>query len=296
MYDVIVAGGSYAGMASALQLARARRKVLVIDAGQRRNRFAASSHGFLTRDGEAPGEIAARAKEQLLDYPTVTWVEGKASNASGRTDAFAVRTDDGGTHEARRLVLATGIVDILPDVPGLADRWGKTVFHCPYCHGYELNQGKLGVLAVDPVSMHQALMLPDWGTTTLFTNGAFAPDDQEKAQLAARGVSIETTPVASVSGDEGISLQLTDGRNFDLDGLFVAPRMAHASPLAHQLGCRMEEWALGSWIATDGMKATSVDGVFAAGDAARMAGSVTFAVADGAQAGFAAHRSLMFPG
>ena len=294
MFDAIVAGGSYAGMAAALQLARARRKVLVIDAGERRNRFASSSHGFLTRDGETPGAIAAEAKEQLLAYPTVTWTEGKASKATGRIDGFSVEVDGGRTHDARRLVLATGIVDILPDVPGLAERWGKTVFHCPYCHGYELNQGRLGVLAVGPISMHQALMLPDWGTTTLFTNGAFTPDEKEKAQLAARGVAIETARVISVGGEQGISLGLEDGREVALEGLFVAPRAEHASKLAHQIGCRMEEGPLGSWVETDAMKATSVDGVFAAGDAARMAGSVTFAVADGAMAGLAAHRSLMF--
>ena len=294
MFDTIVAGGSYAGMAAALQLARARRKVLVIDAGQRRNRFASSSHGFLTRDGASPDAIAAEAKEQLLAYSTVTWIEGKASKAAGSADRFSVETDGGETHEARRLVLATGIVDILPYVPGHAERWGKSVFHCPYCHGYELDQGRLGVLAVGPISMHQALMLPDWGTTTLFTNGVFTPDDNEKAQLTARGVSMETSRVISVGGEEGISLRLEDGREAALEGLFVAPRAEHASKLAHQLGCSMEEGPMGSVIETDAMTATSVEGVFAAGDAARLAGSVTFAVADGAMAGFAAHRSLMF--
>jgi thioredoxin reductase len=294
MFDVIVAGGSYAGMAAALQLARARRKVLVVDAGQRRNRFAHESHGFLTRDGEAPGEIAAKAREQLLAYPTVTWLDGKAAAASGKADGFSVTLQDGKTHNARRLILATGIVDVLPDVPGLAERWGKTVFHCPYCHGYELNQGRLGVLATGAHSMHQAMMIPNWGTTTLFTNGAFTPNDRETAELTARGVRIETTRVMSAGGDGGIALRLEDGREVALDGLFVAPRMEHTSKLAHQLDCRMEDGPLGAWIATDALKATSVEGVFAAGDAARAAGSVTFAVADGAQAGFAAHRSLMF--
>lgn len=295
MFDVIVAGGSYAGMAAALQLARARRKVLVIDAGQRRNRFAHESHGFLTQDGEDPGKIAAKAKEQLLDYPTVTWIEGRALSASGKADEFVVELDSGAAHEARRLVLATGIVDILPNLPGLGEKWGKSVFHCPYCHGYELNQGRLGVLATGAHSMHQAMMIPDWGTTTLFTNGAFQPDETELAQLAERGVTVEAARVTSVGGgDAGISLQLEDGREIALDGLFTAPRMEHSSRLAHQLGCRMEEGPMGPWIATDEMKMTSTAGVFAAGDAARAAGSVTFAVADGAMAGFATHRSLMF--
>jgi thioredoxin reductase len=177
MFDVIIVGGSYAGMAAALQLVRARRKVLVIDAGQRRNRFASSSHGFLTRDGESPDAIAAEAKKQLLAYPTVTWEGGKAVSAAGKVDAFSVEAEKGETYEARRLILATGITDILPDIPGLVERWGKTVFHCPYCHGYELNEGRLGVLATGPLSVHQALMIPDWGKTTFFTNSVCSPDE-----------------------------------------------------------------------------------------------------------------------
>jgi len=295
MFDVIIAGGSYAGMAAALQLARARRKVLVVDAGQRRNRFASSSHGFLTRDGQSPDAIAGEARKQLLAYPTVTWIDGKAVGASGTVDAFSVETENAGTHDARRLVLATGITDILPDIPGLVERWGKTVFHCPYCHGYELNEGRLGVLATGPQSMHQALMIPEWGATTFFTNGACSPDAVELAQLAERGVTVENTPVKAVGGrGDGISLQLEDGRELELAGLFTAPLAQLASPLAGQLGCALEEGPLGPIIKTDMMKGTSVDGVYACGDAARMAGSVTFAVADGVQAGIAAHRSLMF--
>src|SRR5215212_7100600 len=144
MHDAIVVGGSYAGIAAALQLVRARRKVLVIDGGARRNRFASSSHGFLGQDGRDPGEIAATAREQLLAYPTVTWIEGAATRAHAAGTAFAVTLGDGATHEARRLILASGVTDELPDIPGVAERWGRSIFHCPYCHGYELGGGRIG--------------------------------------------------------------------------------------------------------------------------------------------------------
>jgi len=291
MYDVIVVGGSYAGMAAALQLLRARRRVLVIDAGQRRNRFATHSHGFLTQDGSAPADIAADARQQLMAYKTVEWIDARAE-AAGRTDAGFSVTTNGGALDARRLILAPGVRDELPNVPGLAERWGKSVFHCPYCHGYELDQGPVGVLAVSEMSMHQAMMLPDWGPTTFFLNGAFAPDENQRAELTRRGVTVEAEPVARISGNDA-NVELRDGRIVHLAGLFTATRTSPSSPLAEQLGCALEQGPAGPFIQTDAVKETTVPGVFACGDAARAMGSVAFAVADGAQAGFGAHRSLM---
>ena len=159
-FDALVVGGSFAGLSAALQLARARRRIAVIDAGQRRNRFVDASHGFLGQDGRAPGDIVAEARAQLLAYPNVSWRDGQATAARKEGEAFEVVVG-GDTLQARRLVLATGVVDELPAVKGLAERWGKTVFHCPYCHGYELNEGAVGVLASSPLSIHHALMLPD---------------------------------------------------------------------------------------------------------------------------------------
>src|SRR5690606_30275599 len=154
--DVIVAGGSYAGMSAALQVARARRQVLVIDAGVRRNRFADAAHGLLGHDGRPPADIAADARTQLLAYPNVRWIDARATRAEPAGDGFRITTDGGETQEGRRLVLAMGVTDTLPDIPGLAERWGRHVFHCPYCHGYELDNGQLGVLATGEMAIHQA--------------------------------------------------------------------------------------------------------------------------------------------
>ncbi|MBX9458100.1 MAG: NAD(P)/FAD-dependent oxidoreductase [Rhizobium sp.] len=293
MYDTIIVGGSYAGQSAALQLARARRNILVIDEGIRRNRFADHSHGFLGQDGSDPADIADRARAQLMAYPTVTWLADRAESAEPLAEGFAVTGRSGARHEARSVVLATGVKDGLPDVPGLAERWGKAVFHCPYCHGYELNRGRIGVLAVSELSMHHALMLPDWGSTTFFLNGAFEPTPDQLAQLAARGVAVEHGRIRALEGSP-VDVVFEDGRRVSLDGLFTATATEVSSPIAAQLGCDFADGPMGRYIRTDDMKATSVPGVFACGDAARAAGNVAIAVGDGAMAGAATHRRLMF--
>ncbi len=291
IYDAIIVGGSYAGLSAGLQLARARRSVLVIDEGLRRNRFAESSHGFLGHDGRAPDAIAADGRAQLLAYPSVTWLDARAASSRKTAKGFAIDAANE-SHEAQCLILATGIGDQLPDVPGLAERWGKSVFHCPYCHGYELRCGRIGVVASSELSMHHALMLPDWGETTLFLNDAFVPDDEQLAQLRKRGATLERTPIARIS--DHATVELRDGRAIALDGLFTVTRISGKDSLAEQLGCDFDHGPMGPVVKTDAMKQTTVPGVFACGDVARMAGNVALAVGDGVMAGAAAHRSLMF--
>lgn len=291
MHDVIIVGGSYAGLSAGLQLARARRRVLVIDGGLRRNRFAATSHGFLGQDGQAPEIIAAEGRSQLMEYPSVSWVQDHALEVEGQLDGFSVRTQCNGVFQARRLILATGVVDELPAIEGLKERWGTRVFHCPYCHGYELDQGRIGVLATSPLAMHHALMLPDWGATTLFTNGVFTPDVEQQAQLDRRGVSVESGIVRCLGG-ERVDLELEDGRVFNLDGVFTMSR-TRISPLAEQLGCERVEGPTGHYLHTSETSQTSVPGVFACGDTSLAAGSVALAVGEGVRAGTGAHFSLI---
>lgn len=293
-FDVVVLGGSYAGLSATLQLARARRRVLVVDAGAPRNRRAVASHGFLGQDGRPPATIAADGRAQVLAYPTVTWTTGSAIHAAGEPDDFRIHLGDDSHVRARRLVLAMGVTDHLPAIPGLDERWGRSVFHCPYCHGYELHEGRIGVLAVGPPSLHHAMLLPDWGTVTLFTNGVLALDADQRAALVRRGVSVEETRVARIEATADVVL--ADGRVVALDGLFTASRTTPAGTLADDLGCALDAGPLGTFIRTDMVKATTVPGVFACGDAARAAGSVALAVGDGAMAGMAAHQSLVFAG
>jgi len=291
-YDVIIIGGSYAGMAAALQLVRARRTVLVIDAGLRRNRFAHESHGFLGQDGADPAEIARQARDQLMAYPTLTWIDGHAEQAQGTRDAFTVTNIDGTSYEGRRLLFATGVSDTLPEVEGITERWGKSVFHCPYCHGYELNQGRIGVIATGSMSLHQALFLTEWGDVTLLPNGTIEPDEDQRAQLSARGVTIEKETIIRLEGHADI--RVADGRLLTFSGLFIATHTSPSSPIAQGLGCALEETVLGIQIRTDATKETSIPGVFACGDAARVPHSVSLAVGDGAWTGIQVHRSLVF--
>lgn len=290
-FDVIVVGGSYAGLSAALQLARARHDVLVVDSARRRNRFANRSHGFLTQDGSEAEAIATQGRAQLQAYPNVAWANDTVTSAIGGAEYFEMTLSDGGRVSGRRLVLAMGVTDTLPAIEGLAERWGQSVFHCPYCHGYELDEGNIGVLATGELSMHQALLLPDWGRVTLFLNDSFVPNDAQRAALDRRGVTIDSTPVVRIDGEADVVLQ--DGRCQPMRGLFVAPRTAVSGSLARQLGCTMEEGPMGEFVATDAMKATNVQGVFCCGDMARAAGNVALAVADGVIAGIAAHRSLI---
>ena len=283
-----------------MQVARARRRVLVVDTGQPRNRFARTAHGFLGQDGRPPAEIREAARKQVLAYPTAEFREDEATHAQAEGDVFVVRLASGATIRARRLVLATGVVDELPDVPGLRERWGATVLHCPYCHGYEVAGQRLGVLATTPHSVHQALLLPDWSSdVTLFTNGVATPDDAERAKLAARGVRIDTRAVESLVGDgkapDSLAIagvRLAGGQVVPIDALFIGPRTRVASPLAEQLGCAFDEGPSGLLVRTTDRKETTVPGVFAAGDAALAVHNATFASADGVRAGISAQQSL----
>ncbi|WP_394789784.1 NAD(P)/FAD-dependent oxidoreductase [Rhodoferax sp.] len=292
VYDSIIIGGSYAGLAAAMPLARARRNVLVIDAGRRRNRFAEHSHGFLTQDGARTADIVAIGREQILAYDTVEWLNAHAGHATRTDVGFRVELEGMDARTARRLVIATGVIDTLSPIPGLAERWGRHVFHCPYCHGYELNQGRIGVLGTSAMSVHTALLLPDWGTTTLFLNDSLTLDSAQESQLQARGVAIELVPVDRIVGQADVVLR--DGRTIVLDGLFTTTTTAVAGPTAASLHCEFAEGPFGLTIKTDAMKATTVPGVFACGDAARAGGSVSLAVGDGTLAGVAAHQSLVF--
>ncbi|ENX43204.1 hypothetical protein F887_01376 [Acinetobacter sp. NIPH 2100] len=290
-YDVAIIGGSYAGLSAAMPLARARRKVVIIDAGQRRNRFAEHSHGFLTQDGSKASEIVHIAKQQVLAYQTVDWDDGRVKRVEKVEGGFAVCIDATRSITAKRLIIAAGITDQLPEISGLAERWGKSIFHCPYCHGYELNQGKIGIIASSEHAAHMAMMLPDWGDTTLFLND-YPVADELLDQLETRGVTVEKRFIQQIIGHSDVLL--ADGSVIQLDGIFATTKCTIAQEWIFKLGCEIEQNTMGEAIKTNAMKETSVTGIFACGDVARLGGSVPLAVGDGTMAGAAAHRSLIF--
>lgn len=296
-HDALVIGGSFAGLSAAMQLARARRAVCVVDAGEPRNRFAAAAHGFFGLDGVPPLELMAQARAKLLAYPNVHFVQGRAAGAAAdAAGGFTVTLDDGARLSAKKLLLAFGIADTLPALDGLRERWGRSVLHCPYCHGYEVGGGPLGVLYASPLSVHQAMLLPDWGPTTFFLDGHDSElDDATRAKLLARGITLEPARVAGVAGEAPrlTGVRLADGRVVPVDALFIATRTRMASPLAEQLGCAFDEGMLGPVIRTDASKLTTVPGVYAAGDAGQIPQNATLASADGLVAGVSLHQALV---
>lgn len=298
MFDVIIIGGSFAGLSAALQLARTRRPIAVIDAGAPRNRFASHAHGVLAQDGKPGSVILAEARAQLAAYPNVTWLTAtvrEAACVSAGKLAFSVSLDDGRLIAGRRLILATGVRDLLPELPGVAERWGRTVLHCPYCHGYEIGGGPIGVLGRLPASAHQASLIADWGDVTLFAAG-MPPLDADAVQLLARRkVKVESVAVTAIEGASPAmnGARLADGRLIPLRALFLAAPIEQASALAQQLGCVLEEGMMGPIVQVDAMKMTSVPGVHAAGDAARAMANITFAMADGVMAAVGAHHALI---
>ncbi len=306
-FDVIVVGGSFAGLSAAMQLARARRRVCVVDAGQPRNRFAAASHGFFGQDGEPPLAMIEQARRKLLAYPTVTLRQGTAVSAMPQRSAgspengFEMVLDDGATMEAHKLVLAFGVQDGLPEIAGLRERWGASVLHCPYCHGYEFAGQRLGVLYHSPPSGMHAQLIADWGPTTLFLNGETTLEPSERERLLALGIAVEPAPIAALEGPgqalRGVRLQATgggDARVVPIDALYVAASTRPSSSLAEQLGCAFDDGPMGPYVRTDANKMTTVPGVYAAGDLTLMRHNATLASAEGVLAGVGAHQALVF--
>lgn len=314
-YDAIVIGGSFAGLSAAMQLARARRRVCVVDAGQPRNRFAAASHGFFGQDGEPPLAMIEQARRKLLAYPTVTLRQGTAVSATAQhiagspASGFAVVLDDGAaeltTLEAHKLVLAFGVADELPQIAGLRERWGASVLHCPYCHGYEFAGQRLGVLYHSPQSGMHAQLIADWGPTTLFLNGETTLEASEHERLLALGIAVEPAYIAALEGPgqalNGVRLVASErdgggdaARVVPLDALYVAPTTRPASPLAEQLGCAFDEGMTGPVIRVDANKMTTVPGVYAAGDLSLARHNATLASAEGVLAGISAHQAMVF--
>jgi thioredoxin reductase len=296
-YDALVVGGSFAGLSAAMQLARARRKVCVVDAGAPRNRFAAASHGFFGQDGMPPLKMIGDARDKLLAYPSVEFIEASVSavKADGG-DGFTVSLGNGEQLSASKLLLAFGVQDGLPDIAGIGERWGKSVLHCPYCHGYEFGDRRLGVLFHSGHPPDHAILITEWGPTTLFLNGAEGPDAEARARLQARGVAVEPGRIAGLEG-QGTDLagvRIDDGRLVPIEALFVAPHTRPASPLGEQLGCAFDDGPSGKLLHVDAMKMTTVPGVYAAGDLAMAFSNATLASADGLMAGVSMHRSLVF--
>lgn len=287
-YDVVVLGGGAAGLSGALMLARARRSVVVVDAGAPRNAPAAGVHGLLARDGTPPAELLERGRAEVRRYGGQV-LTGEVDAAARDTEGFTVALAGGGSVRAGRLLVATGLVDQLPDLPGLRERWGRDVLHCPYCHGWEVRDQAIGVLASGPMSVHQALLFRQWSDdVTYFAHTGPEPTGEQAEQLAARGIRVVDGEVASlvVADDRLTGVRLTDGTVVSRAALAVAPRMVARAGFLAALGLRPAEHpsGMGEHIPADPTGRTDVPGVWVAGNVTDLSAQVGAAAAAGATA------------
>jgi thioredoxin reductase len=315
-YDVVVAGGGVAGLSGALTLARSRRRVAVIDSGSPRNAPAAGVHNFLTRDGTGPFALLGQGRAEVRSYGAHV-VTGEIStlsrntegrNTEGRDDdgrdddgrdddgrdetgRFTVTLADGRVTRARRLLVTTGLADELPELAGLRERWGRDVVHCPYCHGWEIRDQAIGVLATGPMSVHQALLFRQLSpAVTYFTHTAPAPAGEQAEQLAARDITVVPGPVAAleVTDDQLTGVRLADGAVVPVRALAVSPRMVARGGILASLGLKPAEHpsGMGEYIAAvDPTGRTEVPGVWVAGNVADIAATVPGSAGAGTQAG-----------
>ena len=293
-WDAVVVGGSFAGLSAATWLARYRRKVLVLDTGENRNRFVDEAHGYLGAPGLSPGDLLERARGHLRDYATVELRTARAVGARRQgAECFAVELEGGDTVEARRLVLATGVRDELPDIPGFMEHYGASAFHCPTCDGYESRDCQVLVVGWSSHVAAFALNLLDWArTVTVVTDGRrFEGDDEQLEVLAGNGVELLEDEVVELVGRRGAlrGARLAGGRTIDCELVFFSIAHVPTSDLADQLGCeRTEE----ECVRVDHNGQTTVEGVYAAGDMTPGMQLVQVAAAKGTTAGVACAQSL----
>lgn len=295
--DVAVVGGGSAGLAAAVALARSRRDVVVIDAGEPRNAPAEGAHNVLGQEGISPLELLARGRAEAEAYG-VRIVSGRATDASGSIDDFTIEVDHGAHRvRARRVILATGLVDDLPPIPGVEQAWGRTVLHCPFCHGWEVRDQRIAILTRDEVAVHHAMMFRQLSDqVTLFLHDAADPTEEQWEQLAALNVSVVRPRVERliVDGAHVQAVEIEGGRTFDTDAVVIAPRFNARTELYETLGGQPETTPFGQQLPADPRGVTAVPGLWAAGNAAQPMAMVAASAASGVMTGAAVHGDLGF--
>jgi len=292
-FEVIIIGGSYAGLSAALSLGRALRQVLVIDSGLPCNRQTAHSHNFITHDGEKPDVIAQKAKNQVLKYNTVQFLSDLAVSGAKNDNGFSITTQTGQAFTAKKLIFATGIKDILPDIKGFSECWGITVIHCPYCHGYEVKNEKTGILADGDAAIHYAQLIRNWTKDlSIITNGPSSLKQEQANRLAKHNIPVIEKEIAELKHENGYLQQIvfTDQSVFPLKAIYSKPGHEQHCKIPEQLGCELTEHG---YIKADSFQKTSVRGIFACGDNTTMMRAVANAVSSGNMAGAIANNELI---
>jgi thioredoxin reductase len=284
-YDVIIIGGSYAGLSAAMALGRAMRHVLIIDSGKPCNRQTPHSHNFLTQDGNTPASIAKIGRAEVLQYPTIEFREGEVTRVEGENGQFVVHNSDGQAIATRKVLFATGIKDLMPEIKGFADCWGISVIHCPYCHGYEYRHEQTGILANGDQAFEFARLINNWTKKlTVFTNGASTINESQREQLLKLNIGIIETAVQEIRHTDGFLEELLfgDGSSSKMTALYAKIPFEQHSNIPAKLGCQMTDTG---YIQTDDFQKTSIPGIYAAGDNSTMVRSISVTVGTGTKAG-----------
>lgn len=290
MYDVIIAGGGIAGLSAALILGRCRRSILLCDSGKPRNRVSKALHGFISRDGVNPLELRRIIYEELKEYPSIACLNGEIVDAEEIQEGYQVKLENGEVHQGKFLLIATGIVDRLPDIAGIEEFYGHNLFHCPYCDGWENRDQPIAVYGSQPEDCEFALELTCWSSDiTLCLDAGPSPAAEHLAHLARHGIVIIPGKITTISGIKGehITIEFADGAVLSRRVMFFNPAQHQASPLAHKLGCDVTA----NGVKTGKMQQTK-SRLFVAGDAARSIQLAIIAAAEGAEAAFALNSAL----
>lgn len=292
-FDVIIIGGSYSGLSAALSLGRALRKVLVIDSGTPCNEQSPHSHNFLTRDGETPAQLSKLAREEMLKYPSVSFLEDRVVATSRAEEHFRIQTVEKKLYSAKKIVFATGLIDIIPEKSGFAECWGKSILHCPYCHGFENKNLTTGVFANGQAGYDQAKFISNWTKDlVLYTDGKSTLTEDQTRNLERRNIPIEEKEIEGFEHSAGKikNIVYKDGTRQALQVLYASPEVKQQSDLPEELGCEFTEHGR---IEVDIFQKTSVEGVYAAGDNSSMGRAVPVAVAAGSIAGVMLNKELI---
>lgn len=291
-YEVIIIGGSYAGLSAALALGRSLRHVLIIDSGMRCNRQTPHAHNFLTQDGEAPGAIAEKARQEVLKYETLKWIDDLAVSGSKTENGFVISTQQGAEFNSQKLLFASGIKDIMPEIPGFAACWGISVVHCPYCHGYEFRNQKTAILANGPRAFHLASLVSNLSKeVSILAMGKANFSETERERLNRQHIEIIEEELAEIVHENGHVkyLSFKDGGEKTFNAVYAAPEFVQSSDIPVALGCELTE---PGFLKVNNMQATTVPGVYACGDNSGMLRSIANAVYSGNLAGAVLNKEL----
>jgi thioredoxin reductase len=292
-FDAIIIGGSYAGLSAAMSLGRALRSVLTIDSGTPCNRQTPHSHNFITQDGRTPKEISALAKEQVTKYKTVKFYNGTAVIAAKKEKGFEIKTQPGDLFYSRKLIIATGLKDIMPGIKGFAECWGISVIHCPYCHGYEVKNEKTGIFGNGDYGFEFSRLVNNWTKElTLYTNGKSTLTEEQAEKLRRHNIPIVENEIRSFEHKNGQiqNIVFDDNSKTSIKAIYARPEVTQHSDLASLLGCQLTEQGR---VKVDTSQKTTIEGVFACGDCSNASRDIALAVSSGVIAGGTCNKELV---